>query len=146
MKLDFRFRNLELRIFYFQILKLTHFQIKSYLRFRIHLIMIIYSVTISIEESVEEEWMGWMRKTHIPEVMNTGKFISCRFSRLTSHKEEGLRNYSAQYTCRSKKDLQDYQENFAKELQKKSMEKFADKMHAFRTELEVIEDFYSVLS
>jgi len=108
--------------------------------------MIIYSVTISIEESVEAEWVNWMRKIHIPEVMNTGKFISCRFSRLTSHKEEGLRNYSAQYTCHSRHDLEDYRENFAQGLQQKSLQKFADKMHAFRTELEVIEDFYSVLS
>ncbi len=108
--------------------------------------MIIYNVTINVDESIETEWLNWMRKIHIPEVMNTGKFISCRFSKLTSHKEEGSRNYSAQYTCHSKKELQDYQENYAKELQQKSMERFADKMIAFRTELDVIEDFYSVLS
>lgn len=108
--------------------------------------MIIYNVTINVDESVEAEWLAWMRKTHIPEVMNTGKFISCRLSKLTSHKEEGSRNYSAQYTCHSKKELQEYQENHAKELQQKSMERFADKMLAFRTELDIIEDFYSVLS
>lgn len=108
--------------------------------------MIIYSVTITVDEMIETEWLHWMRKVHIPEVMQTGKFISCRFSRLTSHKEEGCRNYSAQYTCHSLDDLNDYKSNFAGELQKKSMEKFADKMVAFRTELEIIEDFYSVLS
>lgn len=108
--------------------------------------MIIYNVTISIEENVEEEWINWMKKVHIPEVMNTGKFISCRLSKLVSHKEKGSTNYSAQYTCHSRKDLEDYHQNFAPELQQKSLEKFADKMLAFRTELEVIEDFYSVLS
>lgn len=108
--------------------------------------MIIYNVTINIDETIEAEWLHWMRKTHIPEVMNTGKFISCRLSRLTSHKEDGSRNYSAQYTCHSKKELQEYQDNHAKELQQKSLDKFADKMLAFRTELEIIEDFYSVLS
>ena len=108
--------------------------------------MMIYSVTISVKESVEKDWVDWMKKIHIPEVMNTGKFISCRFSKLTSHKEEGYINYSAQYTCHSKQELQDYQDNFAQDLQQKSLVKFADKMHAFRTELEVIEDFYSVLS
>lgn len=106
--------------------------------------MIIYNVTINIDESIEKEWLHWMRKTHIPEVLNTGKFISCRLSKLTSHKEDGSENYSAQYTCRSQKDLDDYQNNFAKELQQKSLAIFADKMLAFRTELDVIEDFYSV--
>lgn len=108
--------------------------------------MIIYNVTINVDESIETEWLNWMRKTHIPEVMNTGKFISCRLSRLMSHKEKGSQNYSAQYTCHSKKELQEYQDNHAKVLQQKSLEKFADKMLAFRTELDIIEDFYSVLS
>lgn len=108
--------------------------------------MIIYNVTLNIDEKIESEWLHWMRKTHIPEVMNTGKFISCRLSKLTSHKEDGSQNYSAQYVCHSKEDLKDYQDNFAPMLQQKSLEKFADKMLAFRTELEIIEDFYSVLS
>ena len=108
--------------------------------------MIIYSVTISIDETVEEEFVQWMRKSHIPDVMNTGQFISCRFSKLTSHKEENTMNFSAQYTCHSTKELNEYKNKYAAELQKKSLEKFADKMHAFRTELEVIEDYYSVLS
>lgn len=108
--------------------------------------MIIYSVTISIDESIERQWLTWMRLEHIPEVLKTGKFIKCRFSKLISHKEEGYVNYSAQYTCASKKDLADYHEYFAPDLQKKYLKDFADKMHAFRTELEIIEDFYPALS
>lgn len=103
--------------------------------------MVVYSVTISVESGIEQEWEKWMRTVHIPEVMGTGKFISCRFSKLTSHKEEGSQNYSAQYTCQSKAELEDYQQNFAQELQQKSLTHFADKIFAFRTELEVIEDF-----
>lgn len=103
--------------------------------------MIIYSVTISIDEKVENEWVKWMRQTHIPEVMATGLFVNCRFAKLISHQEEGYINYSAQYSCASSTDLQNYKTNFAKKLQQKSLEQFADKMHAFRTELEVVEDF-----
>lgn len=132
--------------FHFQNFKLNHFQINPIFAPEFNLIMIIYNVTINVDESIEAEWLLWMRKIHIPQVMNTGKFISCRLSRLTSHKDEGSRNYSAQYTCNSQNDLLDYQENFAKALQQKSLEKFADKMLAFRTELEIIEDFYSGLS
>lgn len=104
--------------------------------------MIIYSVTISIDEDIEESWVEWMRNVHIPDVMQTGMFISCRFSKLISHKEEGFINYSAQYTCESKSKLDEYHSKFAKELQNKSLKDFADKMHAFRTELSVIEDFF----
>jgi hypothetical protein len=103
--------------------------------------MIIYSVTISVDESIEQEWIQWMREEHIPEVMATGKFISCRFSRLVSHKEAGSCNYSAQYTAESFDELEDYKANFAPDLQQKSLVKFADKMLAFRSELQILEDF-----
>lgn len=113
----------------------------TYLRLKIPKIMIIYSVTVSVEENIEKEWVQWMREIHIPEVMATGLFLHCRFAKLVSHKEEGHVNYSAQYGCASSEDLQNYKLNFAKKLQQKSLEQFADKMHAFRSELEVIEDF-----
>lgn len=104
--------------------------------------MIIYNVTLCVEEGIEKEWLEWMREIHIPEVMETGKFVSCRLSKLLSHKEENSQNYSAQYVCKSMKELNEYQQLFSKSLQKKSLEKFADKMLAFRTELEIIEDFF----
>ena len=37
--------------------------------------MILYNVTISIDTSVEEDWLQWMKEIHIPDVMNTGLFI-----------------------------------------------------------------------
>ena len=103
--------------------------------------MIIYSVTISVEETIEQEWVLWMREEHIPEVLATGKFLNCRFSKLVSHKEHGSCNYSAQYTAESFEDLEDYKTNFAPALQQKSMAKYADKILAFRSELEILEDF-----
>lgn len=103
--------------------------------------MIIYSVTISVDEKIEKEWVDWMRNIHIPEVMATELFLNCRFAKLISHKEEGYVNYSAQYSCASSEDLDHYKMNFAKQLQQKSLEQFANQMHAFRTELAVIEDF-----
>src|SRR5690625_6904545 len=102
--------------------------------------MINYSVNISIEEDIETKWVEWMRNVHIPDVMKTGLFVSCRFSKLTSHKEEGFINYSAQYTCESKNKLDEYQSKFDKDLQKKSLDEFADKMHTFSTELCVFVD------
>ena len=36
--------------------------------------MIIYNVTINIEEAATAEWLAWMQETHIPDVIATGKF------------------------------------------------------------------------
>jgi hypothetical protein len=38
--------------------------------------MYIYSVTINIEKEVEQEWLDFMQKTHITDVLNTGYFIN----------------------------------------------------------------------
>ncbi len=44
--------------------------------------MFLYNVTITIDLDVHEDWVRWMRETHIPEVMATGMFVSNRMSRL----------------------------------------------------------------
>ncbi len=40
--------------------------------------MIIYNVTINIDESVHDEWLQWMQTKHIKDVLNTGCFTSAR--------------------------------------------------------------------
>ena len=103
--------------------------------------MIIYNVTINIEESISQEWMGWMQKTHIPEVMNTGMFVSAKMTRVMVEEQMGGITYSIQYSCESKSKLDEYQVQFAQKLQQKHTKKFEGKFVAFRTLLEVISDF-----
>ena len=40
--------------------------------------MIIYNVTVSVEESIKKDWLTWMQDVHIPEVMATGIFQNHR--------------------------------------------------------------------
>ncbi|GIR13048.1 MAG: hypothetical protein CM15mP23_16230 [Cryomorphaceae bacterium] len=51
--------------------------------------MIIYNVTINIDESISQEWLCWMQKTHILEVMNTGMFISAKMTRVMVEEQMG---------------------------------------------------------
>ena len=46
--------------------------------------MIIYNVTVSVEESVQTEWLNWMRNKHIPEVMACGIFTKAQISKSTT--------------------------------------------------------------
>ncbi len=36
--------------------------------------MIIYNVTVKIDNDVVAEWLNWMQTVHIPDVMQTGYF------------------------------------------------------------------------
>lgn len=104
--------------------------------------MIIYSVTISVEATVEMQWLEWMKQKHIQQVLDTGCFKSARFSRVTSHSQPDATSYSVQYLCENGQKLKRYKESYAPQLQAEGVSKWGDKMLAFRTELEVLEDFY----
>lgn len=99
--------------------------------------MIIYNVTINIEESVHDEWLRWMKEKHIPAVMATGYFLENRFCRVLVEEESG-KTYSVQYTCASMADLEEYRLKEAPRLQKEHTERFRDKFVAFRTLLESV--------
>ena len=37
--------------------------------------MIIYNVTVNIENAYADEWLKWMKEVHVPDVMRTGVFV-----------------------------------------------------------------------
>ncbi len=100
--------------------------------------MIIYNVTVNIDDSVHDEWLRWMREVHIPEVMATGYFLENRFCRILVQEQEGT-SYSIQYLCKNMEDLQEYQRDHAPALQTKHTERFSGKFVAFRTLLETVD-------
>jgi hypothetical protein len=103
--------------------------------------MYIYNVTINIDESVHEQWLTWMQKTHIPEMMATGKFTQAKMCRVLVVEEMGGFTYSVQYSVNSKEILQKYYQEDAPRLRQDGLQLFSDKMLVFRTELEVISEY-----
>ena len=103
--------------------------------------MIIYNITINIEESIRQEWLYWMQKTHIPKIMSTGLFLSAKMTRVLVEEQMGGHTYSIQYTCESKSKLDQYKHLFASKLEEKHAKKFEGKFVDFRTLLEVISEF-----
>ena len=96
--------------------------------------MIIYNVTVNIEESIHDEWLEWI-KNHIPQVLATGKFIDARLTKVLVEEEMGGTTYAIQYKAKSREALESYYQNDAADLKQEVFIKFADKMLAFRTEL-----------
>jgi len=102
--------------------------------------MIIYNVTVSVEENVKNDWLNWMKIEHIPEVMACGIFTKAQINRVIVQ-DDSDNTFAIAYTCSSMKELHQYQIKFAPELQKKHDKKFKEKAIAFRTLMEVIEEF-----
>jgi|TARA_B100000780_G_scaffold79206_1_gene53730 hypothetical protein len=103
--------------------------------------MYIYNVTINIDGSIHEEWLSWIQD-HIQEVLATGSFVAAKLTQVLVEEEMGGVTYSVQYTANSREDLNEYYTIYAPKLRNESMQKFADKMISFRTELKVIKEFY----
>ena len=106
--------------------------------------MYIYNVTTNIEESVHDQWLLWMRETHIPEVLATGKFLSAKICKVLVEEEMGGLTYSVQYTAPDKEALQRYYAEDAPRLRKEAMARFQGKFVSFRTELEVVGDHHAL--
>lgn len=99
--------------------------------------MLLYNVTIIIEESAAEEWLQYMIEIHIPEVMATGKFTSNRLLKILDSPNEGI-SFCSQYVVENLNDYEDYQQNYAPKLQADLQQKFENKFVAFRTLMEFI--------
>ncbi|WP_103865364.1 DUF4286 family protein [Aquimarina sp. I32.4] len=102
--------------------------------------MHIYNVTINIDETIHDEWLHWMKKEHIPDMLSTGKFTKALMSKVLVDEEMGGLTYSIQYTTKSKEILQKYYDEDANRLRATS-ERFAGKFVAFRTELEIVSEY-----
>ncbi|MBK9330953.1 MAG: DUF4286 family protein [Ignavibacteria bacterium] len=99
--------------------------------------MILYNVTVSVDESVHTEWLEWMKEKHIPDVIATGLFSEYKFFKILSDDPEE-KTYSIQYFLNSMDDYDTYQKKYAPALQAEHAGKFGDKFVAFRTLLESV--------
>jgi len=104
--------------------------------------MYIYNVTTNVEESAHNTWLNWMKTTHIPEVLSTGKFLSAKITKVLIEEESGGHTYSVQYTVANKGTLEKYYQENAPKLREKAMQLFAGKLVSFRTELEVVDEYF----
>jgi phosphoribosylamine-glycine ligase len=104
--------------------------------------MILYNVTINIQESVHDQWMQWMQQKHINDVLATGKFSSARLVKVLVEEEMGGITYAIQYTTDSMETLQKYYNEDAPRLREEGVQLFGDKMLAFRTELQLVAEFF----
>lgn len=100
--------------------------------------MIIYNVTINIENSVADEWLKWMVEEHIPDILNTGCFFDNKIYRVLADEDSGGKTYSVQYYANSMDDFKRYEKEHAEWFRSDALKRYKDKFVAFRTLLEKV--------
>lgn len=102
--------------------------------------MYIYNVTTNIEESAHTDWLEWMKETHIPDMLATGKFLNAKMCKVLVEEDLGGITYSVQFTTIDKATLDRYYEEDATRLRQDASKLFAGKFVSFRTELKIISE------
>ena len=99
--------------------------------------MIIYNVTVNVDDSIHSDWLYWIRNEHIPEMLATGKFIKALMTKVLVEEEMGGQSYSIQYTAKSKDSLARFYKEDVDRLDGEAG-KYGDKVLFFKTELEIV--------
>jgi len=101
---------------------------------------VVYNVTLSVSEDINEAWVQWMKDSHIPDVLGTGCFASARLLRVHAFEQGGL-TYAVMYEAGSMESYERYVDVHSARLQAEHQAKFGESAVAFRTMLEVLETF-----
>lgn len=96
--------------------------------------MILYNVTVNVEQSIEQEWLNWMKSEHILDIINTGLIKHAKIFRLL-HVEQtpGTATYAVQYFAESMQDFHTYQQQHSAIMDATHDTKFGNKAISFRT-------------
>jgi len=100
--------------------------------------MILYNVTVILDESIHNEWLEWMKSEYIPNVMNTGYFVSNRLLKVLDSPNEGI-TYCVQYIADTSEQVNEYQQKHAEEIQSNFPAQFINKFVLFPTTMEFVD-------
>ncbi|MES2732995.1 MAG: DUF4286 family protein [Bacteroidota bacterium] len=101
--------------------------------------MILYNVTINIDNVCHDEWLAWMKNTHIPALMSTGLFVKHTILRLMNEEDNGGTTYAFQYYLRNIEDLSAYESAYSSLHQAEHAKRYGEKFVSFQTILEEVE-------
>lgn len=94
--------------------------------------MLLYNITIIIEEKEAQHWKEWMTKTHIPQLITNTKFESHKFYEILDSPNEGL-SYSIQLLADNESQLAHFRDNFEQDFIAQMYANYPNKLLAFST-------------
>ena len=101
--------------------------------------MIVYNDTVILEDTVEQEWLTWMKEVHIPAVMATGCFNSYRLLTIIDSPNDGI-TYCVQFNADTIEQFQEYYRNHLFKFQELHQQQFNERFVLFNTLMQTVED------
>lgn len=107
--------------------------------------MIVYNVTVKLDEEIREAWLDWIRNGHMQEVLNTGCFDEAHLYELKEPEEESADTFIVQYVTDRMERYETYTRDYAARLRGDGQKKFEGKFVAFRTVMEKLSVFLLII-
>ena len=101
----------------------------------------IYLVYIAVDRDRCDNWLTYMRDSHIQDVLDTGCFTSATLMADPDRDTETRRAFRAQYHAPSQAALDRYLSDHAPALKKDHTDRFAGSVDAHRDILPVIREY-----
>lgn len=95
--------------------------------------MLIYNVTIKIDNDIESDWVTWQKDHYIPAVMASGFFYDSQFSKLISHQDTDGKTYVMQFYSKDDHAFEKYKARHANEFNDLLLAKWGNKFVAFES-------------
>ena len=102
--------------------------------------MILFSLTVNIDNEIEDEWLEWMRQTFIPSLWLTGFFQEKRFLKLLNEELQGNGiTYSLQFTLDGIGKMKEFEANHLPDFRNMLYGKYSGRLVDFFTILETVD-------
>lgn len=100
--------------------------------------MILSNTTYNVSRLAEQDWLQWMQKVHIPNMLATGLPVDSKMLRLlTEIDNEGV-TYSIQFTFPSMEEYLAYQNDHQEAFYQKHHDRYKERYHSFSSLLEEV--------
>jgi hypothetical protein len=99
--------------------------------------MILYNITVIIDESISDQWLDWIQNDHLPEIMATELFESFRLLKVLDSPNEGV-TYCIQLIVENEEKYGRYLRKFEPQFRSQHINKFGNSLVIFPSAMEFI--------
>jgi hypothetical protein len=100
--------------------------------------MIVYNISMKVNNNIVNEWLTWQKQEHIPEIMATKMFDDYKMYHLLEHDDDEGATFTIQYFASSLEKYHQYISLFAPQLRDKAFARWGNQFTGFRTVMEAV--------
>lgn len=101
--------------------------------------MLIYNMTMNVDESIHLKWKNWVSEHYIPSMLNTKKFSKALVTQVLVNEEMGGLTYSIQFTAPTESHLAAFKETHQAKVESK-FQQFKGEVVFFSSVLKVVSE------